>query len=167
MVNELFVIMGIMIMAISAVICGGIIVKVKEKISWLAVFVLITFFLAGYTVYFIINFKNIFDLYAGDFLESQILFWGSVFVILVLFVSRQMLDYLESTISDLQELTKKYETQKQSLVEMGEKLNEKNLKLEEIIGEFYDYHLGENQKDLDPKTNALKEKIDKLKFNNK
>lgn len=169
MVNELFIIMGIIIMVISTLICADLIARVKEKISWLAVFALIIFFLAGYIIYFIINLKNAFDISAGDFLESQILFWGSIFVILVLFVSRRMFNNSEKIINDLQNLTQKYEKQKESLEEIKIKMSEKNQKLEEIIEEFYNYRIAQEKNNPDKKiilnNIKLKEQIDNLKFN--
>jgi hypothetical protein len=147
MITRIAVISGIVVMGYSMFLCSKVMKIVKlEKIkkAWNFLFALECFFLMGYMFYLFELFSANKRLVFGESLVAAILFFGSIFVFVVMKESLGLVEKLNSNLQqeeefnkDLKEKKEMLESEEKNLEEAKAKLEKKNKELEESVEGFY------------------------------
>jgi magnesium-transporting ATPase (P-type) len=169
LISSLILIPGIIIMFIglyfsmklNKLISG----KFRNSVVWSII--LICFFLLAYIVYFISELITSKHIIFGSYIVDLILFFGSIFVVVILIENIAVVKKLNDHSDKLVDYNKELEKKTFELEKTREELDEKNKLLNEKISDFYCLRVGYAEKSNDKKIKAenkkIKKTIDKLK----
>jgi diguanylate cyclase len=174
--NSLLVVAGIIFLAISVFQCVKLIkINAIQNLQWpwYLMLYLIIFFLFGYAAYYYtsLHYGNI---SISSLLISLILFFGSIFVVGILSISRSLIESLTKKTMETSQInnnlidnTKMLSQKKEELEKTQTQLKEKNQELENTLEDFYTLRLA-MQKDIElgrvkKENEKIKERLDELK----
>ena len=177
MVPKLLVCSGILFMGYAVYSGRKLLESIRDptkKETWYVLFLLIILFLIGYVFFLYLLFTSINPTDASTQLVSAILFFGSLFVVIVLSVNYSLVGSLNENAQRLSEsneaLTKNIDQLRQkdtSLVEAKEKLERKNEELEKVLEDFYTMRIGMTKDleagKLEEENKRIKERLEQLK----
>jgi hypothetical protein len=177
MITRILLILGISLLVYSLLLCYktiSILHKKNTAHGWLPVFFLIGLFLAGYVFYLVSLGTSTQADFTDRFLIPSILFFGSVFVVIVLKINGRLIENLEDDSKKLEDINRELSTKnseninsKIELEKTKTNLEKKNKELLNTLEDFYMLRIGV-ERDIEKKTfhkenMKIKKKINALK----
>lgn len=176
MIAILMLIVGIILMIYSISLSIKLILLLSKELKprvW-TLFSLICFFLIGYIGYFYFFYNSLNEIDLKDILINSILFFGSVFVVLVLHNDLKIVKSLNSRTEkeknlnkDLSDKTEELKKNKYELEKAKKELEKKNKELEAALEDFYMLRVQMSPNfeygDIKKENEKIKERIEQLK----
>jgi hypothetical protein len=178
MLNIILVSLGIVLMFYSIFLSRNLISVIKEsslRRTWNFSFALIVFFLIGYIVYFYIKLNPaLHNLIFSEMLISSILFFGAVFVVVILIANSKVVkklnndaELLEVKNKNLKNRTVGTERANSELKKAQDDLERKNQELESTLDDLYTLRIKMENDLSSGKTRSenrkIKKRLDALK----